>query len=260
MEAIDFCAALGIKLLEVLPINETSGDNSPYNPISSFALEPSLLTVEPGIIPGLTQEAYEATIDRYSDIESDPNFIDYASVKNLKRELLFEGFKEFMRAEMPADSELAREFKKFQEKEAHWLEDYSLFRELMHINGDDPRFHLWGSKELLDAEGSWKWLEKQENKQELMHSMMFYKYVQWIADKQWTEVKAHADASNVKLMGDIPFGISRYSADVWAHPELFDTSWSIGAPPESHFAGDAFAEQWGQNWGGPMYRTRRTGL
>jgi 4-alpha-glucanotransferase len=54
-------------------------------------------------------------------------------------------------------------------------------------------------------------------------------------------------------MGDIPFGVSRYSADVWADQPLFDLDWSGGAPPESHFKGDPFTEKWGQNWGIPLY-------
>jgi 4-alpha-glucanotransferase len=54
-------------------------------------------------------------------------------------------------------------------------------------------------------------------------------------------------------MGDIPFGVSYFSADVWAAPELFDHQWSGGAPPERNFDGDAFVLKWGQNWGVPLY-------
>jgi 4-alpha-glucanotransferase len=54
-------------------------------------------------------------------------------------------------------------------------------------------------------------------------------------------------------MGDIPFGVGRYSADVWAHRALFDLDWSGGAPPEKTFKVDAFTEKWGQNWGVPNY-------
>ena len=57
----------------------------------------------------------------------------------------------------------------------------------------------------------------------------------------------------MKLVGDIPFGVSRYSADVWAEHELFDLTWSGGAPPEPFFSGDEFLRKWGQNWGIPLY-------
>ncbi len=55
-------------------------------------------------------------------------------------------------------------------------------------------------------------------------------------------------------MGDIPFGISYYSADVFAHPERFALDWSGGAPPEPYFKDDDFTQKWGQNWGIPLYR------
>jgi 4-alpha-glucanotransferase len=55
-------------------------------------------------------------------------------------------------------------------------------------------------------------------------------------------------------MGDVPFGVSYYSADVWAEPEIFNHEWSGGAPPEPLFTADAFTQKWGQNWGIPLYR------
>ena len=55
-------------------------------------------------------------------------------------------------------------------------------------------------------------------------------------------------------MGDIPFGVSYYSADVFAHPERFALDWSGGAPPEPYFKDDEFTQKWGQNWGIPLYR------
>jgi 4-alpha-glucanotransferase len=55
-------------------------------------------------------------------------------------------------------------------------------------------------------------------------------------------------------MGDIPFGISYYSADVFSRPDEFVLDWFGGAPPEPHFKEDAFTQKWGQNWGIPLYR------
>ena len=56
------------------------------------------------------------------------------------------------------------------------------------------------------------------------------------------------------LMGDIPFGVSYYSADVFARPDDFVLDWCGGAPPEPYFKDDAFTQKWGQNWGIPLYR------
>jgi len=57
----------------------------------------------------------------------------------------------------------------------------------------------------------------------------------------------------IALMGDIPFGISFQSADVWAHPELFKSGWCGGTPPDKIFKHDPFVVKWGQNWGIPLF-------
>src|SRR5712671_681773 len=67
-------------------------------------------------------------------------------------------------------------------------------------------------------------------------------------------VKSYGETKGVFLMGDIPFGVGRFSADVWANRSLFDLDWSGGAPPEKVFKVDPFTEKWGQNWGIPNYR------
>jgi 4-alpha-glucanotransferase len=55
-------------------------------------------------------------------------------------------------------------------------------------------------------------------------------------------------------MGDIPFGVSYYSADVFGRPNEFALEWCGGAPPEPYFKDDKFTQKWGQNWGIPLYR------
>ena len=88
----------------------------------------------------------------------------------------------------------------------------------------------------------------------LENRRLFFAYVQWIARQQWVAVKAYADARGIALMGDIPYGVSYYSADVFACPNEFALGWSGGAPPEPYFKDDAFTQKWGQNWGIPLYR------
>ena len=83
--------------------------------------------------------------------------------------------------------------------------------------------------------------------------MQFFRYVQWIANEQWSATKRYAEERHVALMGDIPFGVSYYSADVYSRPEEFALDWSGGAPPEPYFKDDEFTQKWGQNWGIPLY-------
>ncbi|HSI86960.1 MAG TPA: 4-alpha-glucanotransferase, partial [Candidatus Methylacidiphilales bacterium] len=94
-ESIDFCAEHGIGVLQILPINETGGDHSPYNAISSVALEPVLLALTPELVPGLTPEI----LDEYTDsmllttLRSGP--VLYEEVKPLKARILAAAFVEF---------------------------------------------------------------------------------------------------------------------------------------------------------------------
>ena len=55
-EAIEFSAQNKLGLLQLLPVNETGDDNSPYNAISSVALDPLYLHMVPDEVPGLTEE------------------------------------------------------------------------------------------------------------------------------------------------------------------------------------------------------------
>ena len=81
--------------------------------------------------------------------------------------------------------------------------------------------------------------------------------MQWTAHQQRREIKSYAEEREVALMGDIPFGVSYYSADVFARPDEFALDWSGGAPPEPYFKDDEFTQKWGQNWGIPLYRWDR---
>src|SRR5690606_26630755 len=92
---------------------------------------------------------------------------------------------------------------------------------------------------------------------EVEDRMGFHAWVQWLAFGQWAAVRRHADEAGVKLMGDVPIGVSRRSADVFSGRGEFDLEWCGGAPPETVFKHDLFIQRWGQNWGIPLYRWDR---
>jgi 4-alpha-glucanotransferase len=93
-----------------------------------------------------------------------------------------------------------------------------------------------------------------KQRDEYAERILFCAYVQWIAFDQWTKVKEHGTKNRVYLMGDIPFGVNRYSSDVWGNRAIFDLDWSGGCPAEKVFKCDPFTEKWGQNWGIPLYK------
>ncbi|HEY9790546.1 MAG TPA: 4-alpha-glucanotransferase [Candidatus Obscuribacterales bacterium] len=249
-EAIDFCARNNTAVLQLLPINETGGDNSPYNAISSIALDPVLLTIAPSV-PGLTADNLNklSTPEMVLQLSSGP--VNYPVVKKLKLALLRTACNAFLQTD--SRSPQRSEFETFKKQQQSWLANYSLFRTLVDVNGGNTSWPQWPEAHRC-AESAQQWVDKQTNSKQLKADKEFYCFVQWVASRQWADVRVHADAHGVRLMGDIPFGVSRYSADVWANQKLFDLDWSGGAPPEKFFQSDPFTAKWGQNWGLPLYR------
>jgi 4-alpha-glucanotransferase len=247
---IDWSWAAGFRLLQLLPINETGGDNSPYNAISSRAIEPTTLHVAPGSPHDLSEEAFAEVTAGIDLTALRRGSVKYDIVKPLKRKLLERAFAAFR-----ARGDSNPEFAAFCEREKSWLPDYTLFRVVMELNGDRETWDTWGPEQ-TDISAARVWFDSlgEERRVSLEQRRTFHAYVQWIADQQWREVKAYAETQGVALMGDIPFGISYYSADVFSHPELFALDWSGGAPPEPYFKDDEFTQKWGQNWGIPVYR------
>ena len=252
-EAVDFCARNHIGVLQVLPINETGGDNSPYNAISSVALDPVLLETSPDAVPGLTQKTFTSIAHPQLIEELDQASIDYRRVKCLKFDLLKAAFENFQKTKEAAGSAAAKEFSTFCGLEKDWLGDYTLFRTIMSRKHGDACWTRW-EEPLRTLESARKTVSTGSDKTEFEQTQQFFAWVQWVAYKQWKAVRAYADTKGVRLMGDIPFGISRYSADVFASQDLFDLEWSGGAPPETWFQDDLFTMKWGQNWGLPLYR------
>jgi 4-alpha-glucanotransferase len=251
-QAISFCADQKLGLLQMLPINETGDDNSPYNAISSVALDPVYLTLTPEQVPGLQQETLDKMFPAELRAKLQSGAVQYRQVKQLKLEVLSHAYVEFEAVDLEIGTDIAYEFQAFVEDNMGWLPGYTLFRTLLNEYSNNALWHEWipQHQTLADAE---VWLNTAAEREELVRYRQFTAYVQWIAWRQWGEVRVLADEKRVRLVGDIPFGVSRYSADVWSEHELFDLTWSGGAPPEPFFSGGEFLRRWGQNWGIPLY-------
>ena len=251
-EFIDWASEIGFKLVQLLPINEMGRDNSPYNAISAVAIEPTTLHLAPGSPPDLTREDFDATLADVDLAKLRHGGVKYERVKKLKRGLLEKAFVHFS-AHTSEDRQ--SEFRTFCAGESVWLDDYAFFRALMEENGENEEWDKWPPEE-QKIESARAWLHRQspEKRKQFSEREMFFRYVQWIAHEQWSAVKTCADDHNVALTGDIPFGVSYYSADVFARPSEFRLDWCGGAPPESYFKDDEFTQKWGQNWGIPLFR------
>jgi len=254
-EFIDWVAQIGFKLVQLLPINETGADNSPYNAISAMAIEPTTLHVAPNSSPDLTREDFDAAVAGIDLRSLRLGEVKYRQVKKLKRRILEKAFANFS---ANASEERQLEFKTFCEQEAAWLRDYAFFRVLMEENEDSAAWNRWPAQH-QSIERARNWLRDlpQDRQAGLATRQNFFCYVQWIAHQQWRAIKSYAEERGVALMGDIPFGVSYYSADVFARPDEFVLDWFGGAPPEPYFKEDVFTQKWGQNWGIPLYRWDR---
>jgi 4-alpha-glucanotransferase len=249
-EFIDWAADIGFKLVQLLPINEMGGDHSPYNAVSAVAIEPTTLHLAPGSPEDLTQQDFDEVISQFELERMRKGPVKHARVRRLKMALLEKAYRRFgPRNESDSD------FATFCEREAAWLDDYAFFRALMEENGGRETWDEW-REEHREPSSARAWLESQpqEKRDRFEDRVRFNRYVQWIAERQWLATRLYAEERGVALMGDIPFGVNLYSADVYSRRTEFAIEWSGGAPPEPYFKDDEFTQKWGQNWGIPLYR------
>jgi 4-alpha-glucanotransferase len=248
-EFIEWARENGFRLVQMLPINEVGGDNSPYNAISSVAIEPTTLELAPESPKELTQEDFDRVLANENITTLRRGAVHHARVRRLKRSLLECAFENFQRN---GNEARRAAFNRFCHGEQEWLEPYAFFRALMELNGECEAWDQW-PVEHREAESARGWLEARGKREQFLRRENFFRYVQWVAHEQWRAVSAFAEQHGVALMGDIPFGVSYYSADVYSHRSIFHLDWSGGAPPEPYFKDDAFTMKWGQNWGIPIY-------
>src|SRR5262249_46179931 len=159
---------------------------------------------------GLTEESFRQVATADALQKASAASIDYPFVKKLKLDLLRLAFANFIAA---ANSPGKTAFDAFKKDNQDWLESYAFFRTLVDEQGGNTTWTLW-DKPLQKPETARQWLSDSQHWPRLKDDIEFWSYVQWLAAEQWHEVRNCADAANVALMGDVPFGVSRYSADV----------------------------------------------
>jgi 4-alpha-glucanotransferase len=120
-QAITFCAEQKLGLLQVLPINETGDDNSPYNAISSVAIDPVYLTLTPEQVPGLQEETLTRMFPDALRAQLQSGPVPYRQVKQLKLEILSHAYVEFEAVDLEIGTDLAYEFQAFVEDNMGWL-------------------------------------------------------------------------------------------------------------------------------------------
>lgn len=254
-EFVRFASETGFGFVQVLPINETGPDNSPYNAISSVAIEPMTLDCSTEGLADLSDGDFVEVTSGYDLVEMNAGAVQYERVRKLKHELLRKAYAGFLANVQGRVDIRAEAFEAFCESEAEWLNDYCIFRFFMGRENGSQVWQQWAESHRTKEDALALLMEEaKESGDEIDLELRYYAYVQWIAFEQWKDIAEYAGSKDVSLMGDIPFGVSLYSCDVWANLDLFDLDWYGGAPPETLFKDDEFVQKWGQNWGIPLYR------
>ena len=229
----DWAAMTGQKVLQLLPVNDTTMtdswfDSYPYKANSIYALHPQFINlVEAG------KEADEEYTELLAELNALPD-VDYERVNLYKRTYLRELFARKGKKDLESEG-----FRKFFEENGYWLMPYAVFC-CLRDKYRTADFSLWKGYEKYSEKKARKYCEEHPDEVGVWYFTQYHLHLQ-LAD-----ARAYARSKGVILKGDLPIGISRTSADAWLHPELFNLDSCAGAPP------DAFSED-GQNWGLPTY-------
>ena len=235
----DFLSAASQHLWQVLPLGPTGYGDSPYQCFSAFAGNPLLISLEKLAEEGILSARDLATAPSFANHE-----VDYGSVIRFKLPLLRKAFENFKQGATPSDW---NEFHAFCRQHRTWLDDYATFTAIKEAHGGtvwnqwDPAIASRQRKAIM------QWTEK------LSEEIESCKYAQYQFFKQWSGLKTYCRQRGVRIFGDVPIFVAHDSADVWAHPELFELAADgrpgvvAGVPPD-------YFSATGQLWGNPLYR------
>ena len=236
---VDWLEGAGQSYWQILPLGSSchSGAyDSPYQAFSAFGGNPYFISldalVEEGVLSRQECDGLSFGID--------PSRVDYDLLHEYRLPLLRKAYERSHITTIQA-------YVDFERENHWWLRDYAMFMAIRTFFGE---------------QGWTQWPEDIRKRygyamdyygEKLYFEIEFHKYLQFKFYEQWRKLKAYANKKHIRIIGDIPIYVSLDSADVWAHPELFDLDENrmptriAGCPP------DDFSED-GQVWGNPLYR------
>jgi len=238
---VDWASKVGLKLIQVLPLNDTIGTHTdedvlPYAAISAFALNPLFLNLSAiGKLPDFhpLQKKYKSTQTQLNELEL-IGFMDVITYKlQYSKELFLLQKEKFLEN---------KDFQKFYNNNRYWLFPYAAYCVLRDQFGTSD-YRQWKEFAIYNEE---KITEFSKESQPHYDDIVLNYFIQYHLHLQLSEAAIYAHKNNVVLKGDIPIGVNRNSVDTWVNPELFNMNMQAGAPP------DMFSVK-GQNWELPTY-------
>lgn len=240
----DWAKQTGLKLIQLLPVNDTMAcftwrDSYPYSAISAFALHPLYLNL--AIVAGKDHAKMIGSLKtKQKQLNGAPN-VEYGEVMKFKYSVLAELYEVMGAACFESD-----DYKEFFESNKHWLEPYACFCFYRDKYGTAV-FDEWKTNKVYNSRDAARLCAPSSTHYK---KVGFYYFMQYHLHLQLKDAADYAHKKGVVLKGDIPIGISRYSCDAWVAPQMYHMQWQAGAPPDDFTAV-------GQNWGFPTYNWKR---
>ena len=231
----------GLNVVQLLPVFEMEhAHNSPYAALTAMAIDPIFLGLadHPDFVGAGGEDALAGEARDALATARNASAVDYTAVRAAKTAALRTSYDSFESRSSPASARVDN-FEAFLERNAWWLDDYTLFRALHDENGE--RYWRQWDRGVRNRRGA----ALRAARARLADAIRFYAYLQWVADEQWQRAKR--DGGALQIYGDFPFMVSGHSADVWSRQHQFRLDASVGVPP------DATSPE-GQDWGLPAYR------
>jgi 4-alpha-glucanotransferase len=223
-----FCVKAGIGLIQILPVNDTGYQSSPYSALTAFGLNPLYLRIgDMGEASG-----FEADVEAVRKKFNNATRFPYEALLRAKMELLGKIYNR-NKKNIASSSSL-----KTWIEENSWVKPYAVFRRLKEAN-NEKSWREWEGQKSNRWNDLW-------NDPSLRDEHLFWAWIQQALDAQFSAAAASLAGQGILLEGDLPILMNEDSCDVWAHTENFNLDLSAGAPP------DMYSPE-GQNWGFPTY-------
>lgn len=244
MQLVNWAARVGIKMIQLLPVNDTTATNTekdsyPYAAISAFALHPLYLNLTR--LAGTSHAKQLQQLEKERGQLNAHKTVDYAAVIQAKLSFAKKVYKTDGQTLLASPA-----FLDFFEANKHWLESYAVFCYLRDAYGT-VEFSKWPAYKQYKAKDIAELIDPSSA---AYTDIAFHYYLQYHLHVQLLEATAYAHEKGIIIKGDIAIGVFRHGADTWQHPSLFHMDFQAGAPP------DDFAVT-GQNWGFPTYNWQR---
>src|SRR6266404_2981803 len=235
---IDFLKQSGNKLWQVLPLNPTGYGDSPFQCFSASAGNPLLISLETLTEKGILSQA---------DLGHRPVFpgnkVDYGAAFHFKIPVLTKAAQTFLKR---TEGNERRDFERFGEANASWLDDFALFMACKNAHNGVPWTEWTADIASRDPRALQEWTGR------FTAEIAVIKYWQFEFFQQWQALRFYAHEHGIRIIGDIPMYVAHDSADVWANRELFSLE-SQGNPTKVAGVPPDYFSATGQLWGNPIY-------